>query len=217
MRPKIVAVIASRTDLQRALRMRKPPDVFELRLDQLVNCLEKLRSAITGLPAPVILTARHPREGGAHNLSTQRRRTLLLKFLPSAAWLDVEVRSTKSLGTLLRSARSAGTRVIISFHDFERMPSSDRLAEMLTTARSLGADIFKIATRTDSPAQLDYLLHFFDQQSGPPAIVAMGIGKLGRRSRFALARRGCRLNYGHLGTPAAAGQLSVAELRRIVR
>ena len=35
MTPKIVGVIFSRLDLQRALRMRKPPDLFELRLDGL--------------------------------------------------------------------------------------------------------------------------------------------------------------------------------------
>jgi 3-dehydroquinate dehydratase-1 len=217
MTAKIVGVIASRADLRRALQMRKPPDFFELRLDQLVNCLDELTSAIPRLPAPLILTARHPREGGGHKLSIQRRRFLLLKFLPAAAWLDVELRSANSLRPLLRSARAARIRAIISFHDFAETPSSDRLDEMLAAARSLGADIFKIATRTDTPDQFDRLLHFFERQSGTPSVVAMGIGKLGRRSRFALARRGCALNYGHLGTPAAAGQLSIAELRRTTR
>ena len=214
MTAKIVGVIASRTDLRRALRMRKPPDFFELRLDQLVNCLDELNRAISRLPAPLVLTARDPHEGGGHNLSIQRRRTLLLKFLPAAAWLDIELRSANSLRPLLRSARAAGIRTITSFHDFEQTPSSDRLDEMLAAARSLGTDIFKIATRTDTPDQLARLLHFFERQRGTPSVVAMGIGKLGRRSRFALARRGCALNYGHLGTPATAGQLSISELRR---
>jgi 3-dehydroquinate dehydratase len=43
----------------------------------------------------------------------------------------------------------------------------------------------------------------------------MGIGKLGRRSRLELARRGCLLNYAHLGSPAAPGQLSLRDLRRL--
>ena len=217
MTAKIVGVIASRGDLCRALRMRKPPDLFELRLDQLINCLDEVRAALPRLRASLILTARHPREGGAHNLSSQRRCALLLKFLPAAAWLDIELRSANSLRPLLRSGRTEGTRTIISFHDFERTPPAERLDEMLASARSLGADIFKVATRTDTPDQLDRLLHFFERQRGVPAVVAMGIGKLGRRSRFALGRRGCALNYGHLGTPGAAGQLSISELRRTVR
>ena len=34
-RPRVVGVIASRADLERAVRMRRPPDLFELRLDRL--------------------------------------------------------------------------------------------------------------------------------------------------------------------------------------
>ena len=67
-RPKIVGVIFSRADLERARRMRKPPDLFELRLDRLID------APIGQLPAPLIITARHPREGGANNLSALRRR-----------------------------------------------------------------------------------------------------------------------------------------------
>ena len=36
-RPRIVGVIASREDLEQALRMRRPPDLFELRLDHLAG------------------------------------------------------------------------------------------------------------------------------------------------------------------------------------
>jgi len=36
-RPLIVGVLASRADLGRAVRMRTPPDLFELRLDRLVG------------------------------------------------------------------------------------------------------------------------------------------------------------------------------------
>jgi 3-dehydroquinate dehydratase len=41
----------------------------------------------------------------------------------------------------------------------------------------------------------------------------MGIGKLVRASRLEFARRG-GLTYAYLVTPAAAGQLSIRDLRR---
>ena len=51
-RPRVVGVIASRADLEQAVRMRRPPDLFELRLDRLAGMadevekvLPKLRSA----------------------------------------------------------------------------------------------------------------------------------------------------------------------------
>jgi 3-dehydroquinate dehydratase type I len=214
MTPQIVGVVFSLADFRRALRMRKPPDLFELRLDRLTNCIDEVQAAIDGLPAPFIATARAPREGGANDLSPSRRRALLLGFLPRAAWVDVELHSAHSLNTVLRSAGARHVRKIISFHDFTTMPGPTRLDEIVAGAMSLGADLIKVATRTDTREQLQNLFDFFERNSGAANIVAMGIGKLGRLSRVELARRGCRLNYAHLGTAAVAGQLSIQDLRR---
>ena len=207
--PKIVGVIFSRADLERAVRMRKPPDFFELRLDRLI------KSAIGPLPAPLIITARDPREGGANNLSAARRRALLLEFLPRAAYVDVELRSARALRSVLESASENKVRTILSFHDFGTTPSDARLDQIASQARSSGAAVLKVATRTDTAAQLDRLLDFWERQRPALDVVAMGIGKLGRASRLELARRGNILNYVHLGSPAASGQLSIQELRRV--
>jgi 3-dehydroquinate dehydratase I len=213
MTPQIVGVIFSRADLRRALRMRRPPHLFELRLDRLINCIGEVDAAIERLPAPIIVTARDPREGGANHLAARRRRALLLQFLPRAAYVDVELRSACLLQSVLRSAATNHIRTIISFHDFESTPPPSRLDKIASEARSLGADIIKVATQTGTPAQLDRLLGFFERQRGS-AIGAMGMGKLGRAARLELARRGSVLNYAHLGSPAAAGQLSIPDLRR---
>ncbi len=215
--PQIVGVIFSRADLQRALRMRNPPDLFELRLDAFVGSIDAVRDAIERLPAPFIITARDPREGGANDLSLPRRRALFLQFLPRAAFVDVELRSARSLAPLLQSAGALNLRTIISFHDFHSTPPASRLDEIVSRARSLGAGFVKIATRTDTPAQLETLLDFFERQRRAADVVAMGIGKLGRASRLELARRGCLLNYAHLGSAVATGQLSIRDLRRVLR
>src|SRR5205085_8421160 len=85
-RPQVVGVIASTADLRFAAAMRQPPDLFELRLDHLCGIaaqLERKMSILSGRrgdSAPVIITARDPREGGANNLSLQQRLNLLLRF-----------------------------------------------------------------------------------------------------------------------------------------
>jgi 3-dehydroquinate dehydratase I len=211
---KIVGVIFSRADLQRALRLRKPPDLFELRLDRLITCLDELRGAAHRFSAPLIVTARDPREGGANNLSTSRRRALLFEFLPHARFVDVELRSANALRAVLQTAAEKKINAIISFHDLQATPPLSQLDKIAERARSLGAAIVKVATRTDTRLQLDTLLDFFDRQSGASDLAVMGIGRLGRIARLELARRGSVLNYGHLGAPAAAGQLSIRELRK---
>jgi len=216
-RQKIVGVIFSRTDLHRALRMRKPPDLFELRLDRLVSCLDESRDAAGRLPVPLIVTARDPREGGANNLSASRRRALFFEFLPQARYLDVELHSAHVLRPVLQAAAEKKIQTIISFHDLRATPRISKLDKIVERARSLGGSIVKVATRTDTRPQLDTLLDFFERHSATSDLAAMGIGRLGRTARLELARRGSALNYGHLGAPAAAGQLSVQELRKFAQ
>ena len=217
MRPRLVGVIFSRADLQRALRMRKAPDFFELRLDVLAPYLDEVRRAVARLPAPLVITARHPLEGGANRLSAPRRRALLLEFLPRARYIDVELRSVPAFRSVLETAARTKTETIISFHDFQATPSALQLDRIATRAHSLGATLLKVAVRTDTRAQLDTLLQFFDRHRRAQKIVAMGIGRLGRASRLELARRGSVLNYGHLGSQVAPGQLSLDELRQFAR
>jgi 3-dehydroquinate dehydratase-1 len=215
--PRIVGVIFTRTDLRRAVRMRNPPDLFELRLDALFATREEVRAAIGDLRAPLIITARHPREGGSIQLSARERRALLLRFLPDAAYVDLELRSAGPFGAIWQEARAKNVRTIVSFHDFKETPSRPRLDEIVRTAKSLGADLLKIATRTDTPAQLARLLDFFLRERLGMKIAAMGVGRLGRISRLEFAKCGSVLNYAHLGSPQAEGQLSITQLRRILQ
>lgn len=215
--PQIVGVISSRADLRRAVGMRNPPDLFELRLDAAVARIEETQDAIGKLRAPLIITARHPREGGFNDLSSRARCGLLRKFLPHAAWVDIELRSAGPLATVLEEARAKKIRAIISFHDLKDTPRPARLDEIARAAHSLGADFLKIATRTDTRRQLTRLLDFFEQRRVEMKMAAMGIGRLGQISRLEFARRGSAFNYAHLGIPHTAGQLSIAQLRRALK
>jgi 3-dehydroquinate dehydratase-1 len=212
--PQLVGVISSRTDFQRALRMGNPPDLFELRLDAMAGQLDFVRNRLGGLAAPFIITARHPREGGANDLSSRERQHLLLAFLPQAKYVDIELRSARSLAAVRDMARANGIGIIGSFHDFTRLPDAKRLDRIADAAQSLGADILKIAARLETPAQFRRLLDFFERQRRTTRIAVMGIGRLGRFSRLEFARRGCPVNYAHLGKSRVAGQLSLPELRR---
>jgi 3-dehydroquinate dehydratase-1 len=212
---QIVGVIFSLSDFQRALRMRQPPDLFELRLDALVADLDAVQREIEKLPSPLIITARHPREGGANNLSPTKRRGLLRRFLDHASYIDIELRSADSAAVILAAARAKKIRTIISFHDFRETPSVAKLHAIAHAAKSLGADVLKIATTTDTPVQLARLQEFFSAHR--MKIAAMGMGKLGRAARLWCAKRGSVFNYAHLGTANVEGQLSVAQWRRALK
>ncbi|PZR73184.1 MAG: hypothetical protein DLM73_11340 [Chthoniobacterales bacterium] len=215
--PQIVGVIFSAADLKRAVRMRNPPDLFELRLDALVPDLDSVKREIQKLRAPLIITARHPREGGVNQLAPGRRRALLREFLPHAAYVDIELRSGRASAAILKAARAQNIRTIVSFHDFKGTPGAAKLTTIVRTAKSLGADLVKIATTTDTAAQLKTLLDFFEAHRGKMKLAAMGMGRFGRTARLWCARHGSVLNYAHPGTPRVDGQLSVAQWRRALK
>ncbi len=215
-RPRIVGVIASREDLEQALRMRRPPDLFELRLDRLAGIVGRVETKLPKLRAPLIITARHPNEGGSGRLSLRQRRALLSRFLTHADYLDVELRSGRALRALLAIAKTKNVRRIISFHDFKSTPSARLLVAKAHNAKALRADIFKVATRTDTPTELGRLLEFITKNRVNVRLAVMGIGRLGAISRVLLARAGSVLIYASLG-PATdvEGQLSLEQLRAL--
>jgi 3-dehydroquinate dehydratase-1 len=215
-RCRVVGVIASRADLNRAMLMRRPPDLFEVRLDCLVRIVEQLENKLQKLRAPLIITARHPREGGANKLSLGQRRNLLTRFLPHAKYLDVELRSAFALDSFLRLAEQKNVQRIISFHSFKWTPPPRILLAKARVAEAHGANIFKVATRTDTPVQLARLLSFIENKNVDLPVSSMGIGKLGAISRVLLARAGSALVYGSITRGSdIEGQLSLEQLRAL--
>jgi len=215
-RPRIVGVVASRADLERAVRMRRPPDLFELRLDRLAGMADQLESVLPKLCTQLIITARHPHEGGAGKLRLRNRRDLLARFLDHADYMDVELRSASALQSLLKSAENKNVRRIISFHNFKSTPSARILAVKAREAKSHGADIFKVATRTDTAMELGRLLEFMINNRLDLELAVMGIGKLGAISRVLLARAGSVLIYASVGAATdVAGQMSLEQLRAL--
>ena len=225
-RPRVVGVIMSQTDLDLAILTRERPDLFELRLDHLMRpasvaaatgaagIVDELEEKVSRLRAPLIVTARHPQEGGANKLNLRQRRDLLSRFLPHARYIDIELRSAAALHSLLKLARKKNVRRIISFHDLKATPDLGGLQVKARRAKSLGADIFKVATRTDTPAQLARLLDFITKKDLDLAVSAMGIGKLGAISRVLLAYGGSALVYGSVAAATdIEGQMSLEQLR----
>jgi 3-dehydroquinate dehydratase-1 len=213
-RPRVVGVIMMPADLHFARRMSAPPDLFEVRLDHLIKHLAEVEDTIKKLRAPIIITARHPLEGGANKLGAPQRAALLLRFLDHASYVDIELRALRELRSVHRQARAKKIGLIVSFHDLKQTPGLVRLRAKARAAVAAGADIFKVATRTDNHTQLRFLLDFFDEQDVDLAVSAMGTGKLGAKSRLELMRRGSVLTYAHLGRASFPGQPSLREIQR---
>ncbi|HEY5814340.1 MAG TPA: type I 3-dehydroquinate dehydratase [Terrimicrobiaceae bacterium] len=187
-------------------------DVVEIRVDALAN--PPSPAQISNLPVPAIITVRHQDEGGAQAMTEEQRLARYLSLLPPAAAVDLEIRSATAMGDLITTVQRNRKTLILSFHDFDSTPPLSELGEICETARGLGADIVKIAAKTETAGEVARLLMLLEEYRGPLAV--MGMGTLGRASRMLFAKAGSALNYGWLDKPQVAGQWSATEFAELL-
>ena len=213
----VVGAVHTLPGLRLASRLKKGDiDVIEIRVDAFASELPALRRALPGLTGiPLLLTVRHPAEGGLNKLAVSHRRTLIDEFLPHAALLDLELRSFPALAETAAAAQAQGITLVVSDHHFRRTPSLRQLHIRQRRAFAVGADLFKVATLTSTAGDFARLLDFCARPASRPHSV-MGMGRFGPASRLALAQAGSVLNYGYLHTSNAPGQWEARELRRLL-
>jgi 3-dehydroquinate dehydratase-1 len=88
-------------------------DVAELRLDQLQLPAADLRAKLAGNTLPLLLTARHPAEGGQAPEDPAARAAMIEPLLDLATLIDLELRSAAQMqGTIQKAhaARASGGR-----------------------------------------------------------------------------------------------------------
>ncbi|MEP6686202.1 MAG: type I 3-dehydroquinate dehydratase [Verrucomicrobiota bacterium] len=214
--PRLVGVITSRGGLRIAARLRKPPDLFELRLDHFADVADDVENMIPRLPSPLIITARDFREGGAMQLNLRERRNLLLRFLPHATFVDIELRSLHALAAVFETAYQRKVQRILSVHEFRSTPGVRTMLAKARAAKAAGTEIFKIMTRVDTTRQLARLVEFMERRPTGIEISAMGVGRLGIASRIVLSRLGSVMTYAHLGKTTLEGQPSLSQVRRLL-
>lgn len=189
-------------------------DLAEVRLDLLSRRPSVGR--ISSLPVPAILTLRREDEGGQCALPDAARSAVYADYLnlDAVVAIDIEARSLRAMRRLVTQAREQCCLVIASSHDFSRTPSLEALRRTASAARDAGADIVKVATRTEKPSDVARLLEFLGGFDFPLAV--MGMGPLGRASRLLFARSGSLLNYGWLHKPLVEGQWSAPEFSALL-
>jgi 3-dehydroquinate dehydratase-1 len=219
----VVGTIATPKALTVAKRLKTGAvDFLELRLDAFAALgdgdreLARLERACAGLPAPLIVTARRPGEGGAGDLPAGRRRELLLRFLCRATLVDVELASLRSLVAVVDAAAERGVGLLCSHHDFRTTPSLGRLQKLAGSAFEAGATVFKVATMAQTPQALTTLLRLVTETpvKRGRGLAVMGMGSFGKLSRVTLGRAGSVLNYGYLDTAQVPGQWPAVLLKQ---
>ena len=191
-------------------------DVVENRLDQLIQENE-LKTKISSITKPLLLTCRHPKEGGDNNISEPLKRVSIIEpLLSHASAIDIEISTANEMKNLITEAKSKNIQVVLSYHNFETTPNLAELKTIATEAKDKGADIIKIATTTNTIQELITLLTFSENGS-IENLSFMGMGKFGMSSRLVAAQSGSVLNYSAIAETSIEGQWQLAAYREALK
>jgi 3-dehydroquinate dehydratase/shikimate dehydrogenase len=212
-------------DLQILEKYRKYIDTAELRVDFL-DPDERLHirrfPEMAGIP--VILTIRRDTDGGKYVGGEGSRITLLSMGLAFAevdkrknfAYVDIE--SDLNVPSLEEAARTFGTKIIRSIHNFQGV--DDDLAKRIRELRRTGDEIAKMAVMPQSTADVLKIFQAAKECKNIKKIL-IGMGRLGASTRILADYLGSHLTYSSAEeddlTLAAPGQLNPKELVELYR
>jgi len=191
-------------------------DIIELRVDMFesINNIEEVFTlAIEKFKLPIILTVRAPSEGGKREFLN--RLTIYERLINYSDFVDIEILSNEVL-PLRKMSKEYGKIMICSYHRFDLTPSIDELERISEKAKSLDADIIKIATMVNYKSDLEALLNFTLNHKNDKIIV-IGMGIKGVPSRVINPVFGSLITYANITVSSAPGQIHLKDMVHIFK
>lgn len=213
MKPKICAAITNK-DLKTITEVEPLVNLFELRID-LVG--EGWPDLATRLKKPWIACARSKAEGGNWpGDDAEKVEELITAAELGADMVDIELGTTNLAAVIPLIKRRA--KCLVSLHELKKTPPLEQLKEIVKKQLSVGADICKVVTTAQSPADNLTTLRLI-AEFPKVKMVSFAMGPLGLASRVLCPLVGGYFTYASLaeGKESAPGQLTADQLRRIYR
>jgi 3-dehydroquinate dehydratase-1 len=217
--PLVLGTVTTSPGLCCLARATSPADAMEVRVDALLAQkvgVEEIEATLKKHRHPVLLTLRIPIEGGRRAWKTKERRELFLRLLPQVEAIDVELAAARAMQPVIDEARRTGKTVVLSAHALKRPATPAQIARWVGEFDHQPRTILKVAGRIESWRDLQQLAALLVNHPDWPLAV-MGLGRYAAQSRAVLTALGSRLVYGYLDRPAAPGQPSAAEMRKMVK
>lgn len=202
------------------------PDIMEWRIDyyeagikdneKLIATAKALRDVVGELP--ILVTFRTKNEGGVLELGEDEYLDLVATVVTNRLGdaVDIELfHDEERVKDLVKQAHNYNVVVIMSNHDFEKVPAKDVIEFRLKKMDDLGADVPKLACMPHSADDVLTLLSATNdaRKALSTPIITMAMADLGKVSRIAGQVFGSCLSFGAVGKTSAPGQLSIEDLR----
>ncbi|RMW38575.1 MAG: type I 3-dehydroquinate dehydratase [Nitrosopumilus sp.] len=193
----------------------KKSDFVEIRFDflkieQIPETLELVKKDLK----KSVCTLRPKTEGGQFP-GNEKERIAIIKLIAeyNPFLLDVEFNTLKRNSSLVKYLKSTKTKLLVSWHDFKKTPSSLELKNKMTQMSKF-SNFVKIVSTAKSTDDSTRMLELYNKR-GKNNLISFAMGDFGRISRILCLYLGSPYTYVSLGKPVAPGQFSVDEVNKI--
>ena len=218
MKYKTCVSIAEKTPykIKKTLKIAlKKSDYVELRLDFLkIEHIPEVLEIVKKDLNKIVCTLRPKTEGGKFP-GNEKERIAILKLIAeyNPFLLDVEFNTLKRNISLRKYLKSTKTKLLVSWHDFKKTPSSAELKKKINQMSKLSSNV-KIVSTAKSTSDSNRMLELYNKK-GKNNLISFAMGDLGRISRILCLYLGSPYTYVSLGKAIAPGQFSVDEVKKI--
>ncbi|MCD6076184.1 MAG: 3-dehydroquinate dehydratase [Ramlibacter sp.] len=231
--PAVCAPLVARTTAELVTETRavasKKPDLLEWRVDffsaisdtaQVLAAAAAIRDAAAG--TPILFTRRAQREGGQPIALDEPQVLAMYEAVIASGCVDLvdyEMDNDANLLARVRElARARKLPLVLSFHDFQRTPSTEQLSARFAQAQSLGADVAKVAVMPQSMDDVHRLLGatLKASESLPIPVISMAMGGLGAVSRVCGGVFGSALTFAVGAAASAPGQMPIEDVQAAI-
>jgi len=165
----------------------------------------------------VIFTWRKQAEGGQQKVSDAQRLADIQAFagIVQEGYVDIELENDAAFIQHVKTVlEEKPIQLILSYHNFEKMITPEKIQMILKAMEEAGADVLKVALACKNTQDLETLLaevRTYQCCSQKPIIV-IGMGKHGQITRVLPEFCGGSLTYVNSKTATAPGQLTLDEI-----
>ena len=187
----------------------------EIRLDfvnpsEIPDILQNIKEKISRC----VCTLRPKNEGGKFS-GKENERISILKLISeyNPFLLDVEFNTLKKDQKLRQYLKKSNTDILVSWHDFKKTPSIDRLNSRLTEMKKL-SNFVKIVTVAKSISDTSRIMSLYNRSS-KIKLIAFAMGEQAKFSRILCLHLGSPYTYVSLGKAIAPGQFSLDDMKSL--
>ncbi|MEK0338788.1 MAG: type I 3-dehydroquinate dehydratase [Nitrosopumilus sp.] len=218
MKHKTCVSIAEKTPdkIKKTLKIAlKKSDYVEVRFDFLkIEQIPETIKIIKKDLSKIVCTLRPKTEGGKF-AGNEKERIAILKLIAeyNPFLLDVEFNTLKKNSSLVKYLKSTKTKLLVSWHDFKKTPSSAELKKKMKQMSKFSSNV-KIVCTAKSTDDSNRMLELYSKK-GKISLISFAMGDFGRISRILCLYLGSPYTYVSLGKAIAPGQFSVDEVKKI--